>query len=34
MEFAEFREPDIENQLTAIACLSDGKVFNNLKLVT
>jgi len=28
-----FREPDIGNQLTAIACLSDGKVFSNLKLL-
>ena len=28
-----FREPDIGNQLTAIACLSDGKPFSNLKLL-
>ena len=28
-----FREPDIGNQLTAIACLSDGQVFSKLKLL-
>lgn len=30
--FSKFYEPDIDNQLTAIACYSDGKVFSNLKL--
>ena len=29
---ATFREPDIGNELTAIACLSDGKPFKKLKL--
>ena len=28
-----FREPDLDNQLTAIACLSDGKLFSRLKLL-
>lgn len=28
-----FREPDIGNQLTAIACYCDGKPFSNLKLL-
>ena len=28
-----FREPDLDNQLTAIACYSDGKPFANLKLL-
>jgi hypothetical protein len=28
-----FREPDIGNQLTAIATLSDGRVFRNLELL-
>jgi hypothetical protein len=27
-----FNEPDVENELTAIACYSDGKAFKNLKL--
>ena len=31
--YSFFREPDIGNQMTAIACLSDGKVFANLKLL-
>lgn len=33
MEWTEFREPDIEDQRTAIACLHDGKVFKNLRLI-
>lgn len=28
-----FREPDIGNQLTAIASVSDGKIFRNLELL-
>ena len=32
MEWIGFREPDIGDQLTAIACLTDSKVFSNLKL--
>lgn len=31
--FSEFREPDIGDQLTALACVSDGKIFSNLKLL-
>ena len=32
LEWAEFREPDIGNQLTAIACLTDNGVFSKLRL--
>jgi hypothetical protein len=28
-----FREPDIGNELTAIACYSDGKMFAKLNLL-
>ena len=31
--FVEFREPDIGNQLTAVACVDDGKMFSKLKLL-
>ena len=31
--FSEFYEPDINNELTAIACVSDGKMFKHLKLL-
>jgi len=27
-----FREPDLDGQLTAVACLSDGKPFRKLPL--
>lgn len=30
---SEFREPDIGNEITAIACVSDGKIFSKLKLL-
>ena len=33
LEWTGFREPDLGNQLTAIACLSDGKPFKKLKLL-
>jgi hypothetical protein len=33
IEYSEFREPDIGNKLTTIACLSDGKIFKRLKLL-
>ena len=33
MQWTGFREPDIGDQMTAIACLTDGKVFANLKLL-
>jgi hypothetical protein len=32
LKWAEFREPDIGNQMTAIACLTDTNVFSKLKL--
>lgn len=32
MKWTGFREPDIGDQMTAIACLTDSKVFSNLKL--
>jgi hypothetical protein len=31
--YAEFKEPDIGNELTAIACATDSKIFSNLKLM-
>jgi len=33
IKWVGFREPDIGNQLTAIAVLSDGKIFRNLELL-
>ncbi len=33
IKYAEFKEPDIGNQLTAIAALADGKIFKKLKLI-
>ena len=33
IEYAEFREPDIGNEITAIAAVSNGKVFKNLRLM-
>ena len=32
-DFSVFREPDLDNEITAIAIESDGKMFKNLKLV-
>lgn len=32
MKWTGFREPDIDNQLTAIACLTDTNMFSSLKL--
>ena len=31
--FITFKEPDLDNQETAIACLTDEKIFKNLKLL-
>jgi hypothetical protein len=31
--YAIFREPDLQNQATALACLSDGNMFKNLDLL-
>ena len=33
MEYVAFREPDIGNQITAIASLGNGKIFKNLELL-
>lgn len=32
LDFAEFREPDINMQLTSIACLTDSRLFSKLRL--
>ena len=32
MEWTGFREPDMGNQMTAIACLTDTNMFDKLKL--
>ena len=32
-DFSEFKEPDLNNKLTAIAIENDGRLFKNLKLV-
>ena len=33
IEYTEFKEPDLDNQVTAIAVLNNDKVFKNLKLM-
>ncbi len=33
LDYSSFREPDLDNALTAIAVEDDGKMFKNLKLV-
>jgi hypothetical protein len=33
-DFSEFKEPDLGNKLTAIACENDGRLFKNLRLVS
>ena len=32
MKWTGFREPDVNNQMTAIACLTDSNMFSGLKL--
>ena len=34
MEFVSFREPDLDNKLTAIAVVNDGSMFKKLKKVS
>ena len=31
-EWVGFKEPDLQNQLTAIACVDTGEIFKNLRL--
>lgn len=33
-DFSEFKEPDLNNKLTAIAIEDNGRLFKNLKLVS
>ena len=33
VEYTEFKEPDLNNQTTAIAVLNNGKLFKKLKLI-
>ena len=33
IDYTEFREPDLNNQTTALAILNNDKMFKNLKLV-
>lgn len=32
-DFVIFREPDLDNEITAIACQTDNDTFKNLKLL-
>lgn len=32
ISFTSFKEPDLDNQVTALACYCDGKIFNELKV--
>ena len=33
MDYTEFREPDLDNQVTALAVLNNDKMFKHLKLI-
>ena len=32
--YTEFKEPDLDNQVTALAVLNNDKMFKNLKLIS
>jgi len=32
-DYVVFREPDIDDEVTALACVSDGRAFSNLRLL-
>ena len=34
IDFSEFYEPDLNNELTSIACLNDGRLFKKLKIAS
>jgi len=33
VDFSQFREPDLDGKITAIACIDSGKLFKNLHTV-
>ena len=33
VDYTEFKEPDLDNQITALAVLNNDKIFKNLKLI-
>ena len=33
VDYTEFKEPDLNNQITALAVLNNDKIFKNLKLI-
>ena len=34
IDYTEFKEPDLDNQVTALAVLNNDKMFKNLKLIS
>ena len=34
VDYTEFKEPDLDNQVTALAVLNNDKMFKNLKLIS
>jgi hypothetical protein len=33
LAYSEFKEPDMENEITAISCVSSGEIFSKLRLL-